>query len=162
MAVRELRFGIPLERIRDLVREDARGLGVEVADVRIKRADLPAANSEAIYRRMQTARQLEAAEIRAQGSEIAQKIRAGADRAKVEILASAERKGKILRGEGEGETNRISREAYGRDPEFYAFYRSLQTYETALQGDNTTMVLSPDSEFFRYFFENVQTPSPDN
>lgn len=148
-------------RIRDLVRMEASGFGVKVADVRIKRADLPDENSEAIYRRMQTERQQEAAELRAKGAEEAQKIRAEANRQKVVIVAEAERDSQILRGEGEGEMNRIFADAFGRDAEFFSFYRSMQAYEEALVGDDTTMVLSPDSDFFRYFgaFNSVGTVS---
>ncbi len=100
---------------------------------------------------MQTERQQEAAELRAKGAEEAQKIRARADKDKVVIIADAERDGQSLRGEGEGEMNRIFAEAFGRDPEFFDFYRSMQAYEAALTGEDTTMVLSPDSEFFRFF-----------
>ena len=138
-------------RIRDLVRVEASAFGIRVEDVRIKRADLPAENSEAIYRRMQTERQQEAAELSAKGGEEAQKIRAEANRQKVVIVAQAERDSQILRGDGEGEMNRIFADAFGRDPEFFSFYRSMQAYQEALSGDDTTMVLSPDSDFFRYF-----------
>ena len=138
-------------RIRDIVRTEASAFGIRVDDVRIKRADLPDENSEAIYRRMQTERQQEAAELRAKGAEEAQKIRAEANRQKVVIVAEAERDSQILRGDGEGEMNRIFAEAFGRDPEFFSFYRSMQAYREALVGDDTTMVLSPDSDFFRYF-----------
>ena len=138
-------------RIRDIVRSEASDFGIRVEDVRIKRADLPVANSEAIYRRMQTERQQEAAELRAKGAEEAQKIRAEANRQKVVIVAQAERDSQILRGDGEGEMNRIFADAFGRDPEFFSFYRSMQAYQEALSGDDTTMVLSPDSDFFRYF-----------
>ena len=148
--VSEKRADLMLQ-IRDSVRLEAAAFGIRVEDVRIKRADLPQENSEAVYRRMQTERQQEAAELRAKGAEEAQKIRARADKEKVVIIADAERDGQILRGEGEGEMNRIFAEAFGRDPEFFDFYRSMQAYEAALTGDDTTMVLSPDSEFFRFF-----------
>ena len=138
-------------KIRDLVRIEASAFGIRVEDVRIKRADLPEENSAAIYRRMQTERQQEAAELRAKGAEQAQKIRAEANRQKVVIVAQAERDAEILRGQGEGEMNRIFAEAFGRDPEFFSFWRSMQAYQIALGGDDTTMVLSPDSDFFRYF-----------
>ena len=138
-------------KIRDLVRVEAAAFGIRVEDVRIKRADLPEENSAAIYRRMQTERQQEAAELRAKGAEQAQKIRAEANRQKVVIVAEAERDSEILRGQGEGEMNRIFAEAFGRDPEFFSFWRSMQAYQIALGGDDTTMVLSPDSDFFRYF-----------
>ena len=138
-------------RIRDIVRTEASAFGIRVEDVRIKRADLPEENSEAIFRRMQTERQQEAAELRAKGAEQAQKIRAEANRQKVVIVAEAERDAEILRGQGEGEMNRIFADAFGRDPEFFSFWRSMQAYQIALGGDDTTMVLSPDSDFFRYF-----------
>lgn len=148
--VSEKRSDLMLQ-IRDIVRLESAGFGIRVEDVRIKRADLPEANSEAIYRRMQTERQQEAAELRAKGAEQAQKIRAEANRQKVVIVAEAERDSQILRGAGEGEMNRIFADAFGRDPEFFSFYRSMQAYQEALTGDDTTMVLSPDSDFFRYF-----------
>ena len=138
-------------QIRDIVRTEASAFGIRVEDVRIKRADLPEENSEAIFRRMQTERQQEAAELRAKGAEQAQKIRAEANRQKVVIVAQAERDAEILRGQGEGEMNRIFADAFGRDPEFFSFWRSMQAYQAALGGDDTTMVLSPDSDFFRYF-----------
>ena len=146
-------------RIRDLVRVEASDFGIRVEDVRIKRADLPAENSEAIYRRMQTERQQEAAELRAKGGEEAQKIRAEANRQKVVIVAEAERDSEILRGDGEAEMNRIFADAFGRDPEFFSFYRSMQAYQEALSGDDTTMVLSPDSDFFHYFGAHSSDPS---
>ena len=148
--VSEKRGALMLE-IRDIVRTEAARFGIRVEDVRIKRADLPAQNSEAIYRRMQTERQQEAAELRAKGAEEAQKIRAEANRQKVVIVAEAEKDSQILRGDGEGQMNRIFAAAFGRDPEFFSFYRSMQAYEAALGTDDTTMVLSPDSDFFRYF-----------
>ncbi len=148
--VSEKRGALMLE-IRDDVRTKADGFGIRVEDVRIKRADLPPQNSEAIYRRMQTQRQQEAAELRAQGSEEAQKIRAEANRLKVVIVAEAEKDAEIERGNGEGEMTRIFAEAFGRDAEFFSFYRSMQAYEAALGTDDTTMVLSPDSDFFKYF-----------
>ena len=148
--VSEKRGALMLE-IRNIVRTEASRFGIRVEDVRIKRADLPAQNSEAIYRRMQTERQQEAAELRAKGAEEAQKIRAEANRQKVVIVAEAEKDSQILRGDGEGQMNRIFAEAFGRDPEFFSFYRSMQAYEAALGTDDTTMVLSPDSDFFRYF-----------
>ncbi len=148
--VSEKRRALMLE-IRDDVRTKADGFGIRVEDVRIKRADLPPQNSEAIYRRMQTQRQQEAAELRAQGSEEAQKIRAEANRLKVVIVAEAEKEAEIERGNGEGEMTRIFAEAFGRDAEFFSFYRSMQAYEAALGTDDTTMVLSPDSDFFKYF-----------
>lgn len=145
-----------MRRIAASVRSEAAPFGIRVEDVRIKRADLPQANSEAVFRRMQTERQQEAAELRALGDQQSRRIRAEADREKVVIVAEAEKDSQILRGEGEGEMNRIFAESFGKDPEFFAFYRSMQAYQEALSGDDTTMVLSPDSEFFRYFgaFDN--------
>lgn len=140
-----------MQRIAASVRAEAMPLGIRVEDVRIKRADLPQANSEAIFRRMQTERQQEAAELRALGDQEARRIRAEADKERVVIVAEAEKDSQILRGEGEGEMNRIFAESFGKDPEFFAFYRSMQAYQEALGGDDTTMVLSPDSEFFRFF-----------
>src|SRR5690606_36846162 len=125
--------------------------GVEVVDVRIRRADLPDQNSQAIYQRMQTEREREAAEIRAQGNEEAQRIRSRADREVTVLIAEAERDGQIARGEGDARRNEIYAEAYSKDPEFFAFYRSMQAYRESMKGDNTTMVVTPDSEFFRYF-----------
>jgi membrane protease subunit HflC len=144
-----------MERIRDLVNAQAASLGINVVDVRIRRADLPEANSEAIYRRMQTERQRTAAELRAEGNEAAQRIRANADRQATVIVADATRQAEKLRGEGDAKRNGIYAAAYNRDPEFFNFYRSLQAYETALKGKNTRLVLSPNSSFFRYF----NTPS---
>jgi membrane protease subunit HflC len=137
--------------IRDGVNEETTNLGINILDVRIRRADLPAANSDAIYRRMQQERVREANEFRAVGAQISQEIRSRADRDATVIRAEATREGEILRGEGDGEKNRIFGEAFGQDVDFFAFYRSMKAYEDALAGDNTTVVLSPDSEFFRYF-----------
>ena len=140
--------------IRDQVNAEAIGLGVEVVDVRIKRADLPEANSQAIYARMNTEREREAREFRARGAEIGLRIRARADRERTVLIAEAERESQVIRGEGDGTKNKIFAEAYGRDPEFFNFYRSMLAYAEALGQDDTTMVLSPDSEFFRYFGES--------
>jgi membrane protease subunit HflC len=133
------------------VNEEAKGYGVEVVDVRIKRADLPEQNSLAIYRRMQTQRQQEAAEIRARGEEASRRIRADADRQVVVLVAEATQKGEALRGDGDAERNRVFAEAFGADPDFFGFYRSMQAYESGLKPDGTRLVLSPDTEFFRYF-----------
>lgn len=138
-------------QVSDDVNTEANKLGIKIVDVRIKRADLPEANSQAVYRRMQAEREREAREARARGAEESQKIKADADRQKTVLLAEAERQSEILRGEGDGERNRIFADAYMKDPEFFSFYRSLQAYRRALQSGDTTMVLSPDSEFFRYF-----------
>lgn len=132
----------------------AKNIGVEVVDVRIKRTDLPEENSAAIYSRMQTERQQEAAEFRAEGNAAANRIRAEADRKATVILAEANKKSEQLRGEGDAERNRIFAEAYGEDAQskdFFKFYRSMQAYEKGLGSGDTRMLLSPDSEFFRYF-----------
>lgn len=137
--------------IRDGLNAETANFGINILDVRIRRADLPAANSDAIYRRMQQERVREANEFRAVGQQISQEIRSRADRDATVIRAEATRQGEILRGEGDGEKNRIFGEAFGQDEDFFAFYRSMKAYEQALSGDNTTVVLSPDSEFFNYF-----------
>ena len=137
--------------INAIVNEEGRALGVQVVDVRIKRADLPEANSEAIYRRMQTERQQEAAEFRAEGAAAANRIRATADREATEIKAEASKQGEQIRGEGDANRNRIFADAFGKDPQFFAFYRSMQAYEQGLKSGDTRLVISPNSEFFRYF-----------
>ena len=124
--------------------------GVEVVDIRIKRADLPKENSEAIFRRMQTEREREAKELRAQGAELAQRIRARADRERRVLIAEAKRDADVLRGEGEAESVRIFASSFGQDPKFFDFYRSMQAYRKALTDDATSIVMSPDSDFFRY------------
>ena len=144
--------------VRDDVNRQAKAFGIDVIDVRIRRADLPAENSQAIYERMKTERQREAAQFRAEGEREAQKIRAGADRQRVEIVAEAQRQSQILRGEGDAESIRIYADAFGRDPDFYAFYRSLEAYRSALANSDTTLVLTPDSEFFRYFGSETGKP----
>lgn len=140
-----------MESIRNLMNHQTVGLGMQVVDVRIRRADLPEANSEAIYRRMQTERQRTAAQLRAEGNEAAQRIRANADRQATVIVADATRQADQLRGEGDATRNGIYAAAYNRDPKFFAFYRSMQAYETAFKPGNTRFVLAPDSPFFRYF-----------
>lgn len=136
---------------RDLVRPGASELGLEVVDVRILRTDLSEQVSERTFERMKAERLAEAAGLRARGQEAAQSLRAVADREQVGIIAAAQRDAEILRGEGEAERSRIFAEAYTRDEEFFEFYRSLQSYRTALGKDGTTMVLTPDTEFFKYF-----------
>ncbi|MGQ0742696.1 MAG: protease modulator HflC [Alphaproteobacteria bacterium] len=136
--------------IRDIVNADAKNLGVVIVDVRIRRTDLPPQNSMAIYERMKQERVREANEFRAEGQQIKQEIESKADRDATVIRAEATRKSEILRGEGDGEKNRVLAEAYGRDPDFFAFYRSMKAYEAGLGNEDTTMVLSPDSEFLRY------------
>ncbi len=133
-----------------------------MVDVRIRRADLPETNSEAIFRRMQTERQQMATEIRAKGNEQSQRIRAKADKDVSVLVAEARRDGEKIRGEGDGERNRIYAEAFGKDPEFFAFYRSMIAYEKGLKGSVTTMVLSPTSEFFRYFRDASGKPGAAN
>ncbi len=148
-----------MRTIRDQVNNEAKTLGVSIVDVRIKRADLPEANSEAIYKRMQTERQREATEIRSEGNAAANRIRATADREATIIKAEATKKSEELRGEGDAERNRIFAEAFGKDPEFFAFYRSMQAYEKGLASDDTRLVISPNSEFFK-FFENATGKPP--
>ena len=138
-------------RITEQVDREARSLGIEVIDVRIRRADLPEANSQAIYQRMQTERQRQATELRAQGEQQARRIRAEADRTATVIVAEANGESERLRGAGEAERNRLLGGAFNQDPDFFAFYRSMQAYVVGLQSSDTRMVISPDSEFFRYF-----------
>jgi modulator of FtsH protease HflC len=140
-----------MNRIRGEANRALAGFGVELVDLRIKRADLPAENSQAIFRRMQTEREREAKELRAQGAEIGQRIRARADRERRVLIAEAGRESEILRGQGDAEAIRIFAEAFGQDPNFFDFYRSLQAYREALGDGSTSLVLSPDSEFFRFF-----------
>src|SRR5207342_1623216 len=149
-----------MARIRELVDHEATGFGIEVVDVRIRRADLPEQNSQAVYQRMQTERQREAAEFRAQGSQRAQEIRARADREVTVLVAEATSKAEQTRGEGDAERNRIFAEAFGRDPEFFSFYRSMQAYEAGLRPNDTRMLLKPDSDFFRYFVDPSGKSTP--
>ncbi len=137
--------------IQDGVNNEAEKFGIKIVDVRIKRADLPPANSDAIYRRMQTEREREAKEFRAKGAEMAVTITSTADKEVTVILADAQKKSEIMKGEGDGMRNKIFADAFGRDPEFFAFYRAMQAYETALIGGDTSLILSPDSEFFKFF-----------
>ena len=137
--------------IQEGVNEEARKFGIEIIDVRIKRADLPQANSEAIYKRMQTEREREAKEFRARGAEMAVTITSTADKEVTVILANADKQSEIMKGEGDGIRNKIFADAFGQDPEFFSFYRAMQAYEKALIGGETTMILSPDSDFFKYF-----------
>jgi len=146
--------------IQSDVNREAEGFGIKIVDVRIKRADLPQANSEAIFKRMQTERQREAKEFRAEGAEIAAKITSTADKDVTVLIANANKQSQILKGEGDGQRNKIFANAFGRDPEFFSFYRAMQAYETALIGGDTSIVLSPDSEFFKFFGKagNITTP----
>jgi modulator of FtsH protease HflC len=148
--VRDKRAQLMAE-VRTQLGTEARSFGIEVVDVRIRRADLPEQNSQAVYQRMQTERQRLAAEFRAQGSQKSQEIRAKADRDVTVLIAEAQAKGEALRGEGDAERNRIFADAFGRDPDFFAFYRSMQAYEAGLRANDTRMLLRPDSDFFRYF-----------
>ncbi|AAV94619.1 protease modulator HflC [Ruegeria pomeroyi] len=137
-------------RIRNGAIFEARDLGLEVIDVRLKRTDLPEANLNATFARMRAEREREAADEVARGNEAAQRIRAQADRTVVELVSEARREAEIVRGEADAQRNGIFAEAFGKDPEFFEFYRSLSAYEKALQGGNSSMVMSPDSEFFNY------------
>jgi membrane protease subunit HflC len=137
--------------IQNDVNEEAKSFGIRIIDVRIKRADLPPANSDAIYKRMQTERQREAKEFRAEGAEIAAKITSTADKDVTVLLANAKKQSEIMKGEGDGQRNKIFANAFGKDPQFFAFYRAMQSYETALIGGETSLVLSPDSAFFKFF-----------
>jgi membrane protease subunit HflC len=143
--------------IREGVNAETKSFGIQIVDVRIRRADLPPQNSDAIYLRMQQERVREANEYRAQGEQISQEIRSKADRDVTVTLAEATRQSEITRGQGDAEKNRIFAEAFGRDPDFFAFYRSMTAYQASLKGDNTTVILSPDSEFFRYFGSGTGT-----
>ena len=137
--------------IQQGVNNEAENFGIKIVDVRIKRADLPPANSEAIYRRMQTEREREAKEFRAKGAEMAVTITSTADKEVTVILADAQKKSEIMKGEGDGQKNKIFADAFGQDPEFFGFYRAMQAYQNALIGGETSMILSPDSEFFKFF-----------
>ena len=146
--------------IKNDVNVEAKNFGIEIIDVRIKRADLPQANSEAIFKRMQTERQREAKEFRAEGAEIASKITSTADKDVAVILANANKQSQILRGEGDGQRNKIFAEAFNRDPEFFSFYRDMQAYEKALIGGDTSLILSPDGEFFKFFGKSIDIKKP--
>lgn len=166
--VRQVLGGVPLasvlteersqlmREITNRVDQELRESGIEIVDVRIKRADLPQENSVAIFNRMKSEREREAREFRAQGAQAATVIRSQAERDRTVILAEAQRRAQILRGEGDAEKNRVFAEAFGQDPEFFGFYRAMQAYQQALE-TGTTMVLSPDSEFFRYFNDYERT-----
>ncbi len=139
-----------MNRIRDQAQISARGLGLDVVDVRLKQTNLPAQNLDATFARMRAEREREAADEIARGNEAAQRVRALADRTVVETLSESEREAQITRGEADAERNAILAEAFGANPEFFTFYRSMQAYENALQGSNSSMVLTPDSQFFDY------------
>ncbi|MCC5984168.1 MAG: protease modulator HflC [Rhodobacteraceae bacterium] len=149
---------ILMNRIRDLARREAATLGVDVIDVRLTRTDLPEQNLAATFARMRAEREREAADEIARGNEAAQRVRALADRTVVELVSSARREGEIIRGEADAERNRIYAEAFSLDPEFFAFSRSMQSYERALRGENATMVLRPDSQFFDFLRQDGLDP----
>ena len=148
-----------MARIRDQLDKEAGGYGIQVVDVRIRRADLPDQNSQAVYQRMKTERQREAAEFRAQGNQKAQEIRSNADREATIIVAEANSKAEQIRGEGDAERNRLFAEAYGKDPDFFAFYRSMTAYENSLKSSDTRFLLRPDSDFFKFFGSAAGRPS---
>ncbi|MBV9237518.1 MAG: protease modulator HflC [Xanthobacteraceae bacterium] len=147
-----------MAKVRDQLDHEAQQFGIKVIDVRIRRADLPEQNSQAVYQRMQTERQREATEIRAQGNQRAQEIKARADRDVTVLTAEANSKSEQTRGQGDAERNRIFAEAYGKDPGFFSFYRSMQAYEAGLRPNDTRLVIKPDSEFFRYFGNPAGNP----
>ena len=148
-----------MSEIKSKVNKVAGPLGITIVDVRIRRADLPEQAAQAVFARMRSEREREAREARAQGFEKGQRIRASADRERTVLIAEAEKESEITRGAGDKLSYRIAADAYSQDPEFYRFYRSMQAYRNALQGDDTTMVLSPDSEFFRYFSSIGKSPA---
>ena len=148
-----------MERILGLVDKEAGGYGITVVDVRIRRADLPEQNSQAVYQRMQTERQREAAEFRAQGSQRAQEIRSRADREVTVLVADATSKSEQIRGEGDATRNQIFADAFNLDPDFFAFYRSMQAYESSLKAGDTRLLLKPDTNFFRYFNDPSGKPA---
>ena len=144
-----------MDRILSGAKAKGRAIGIEVIDVRLKRTDLPRQNLDATFARMRAEREREAADEIARGNEAAQRVRALADRTEVEIVSDARRDGEIIRGEADAERNAIFATAFGEDPEFFEFYRSLTAYTNALQGKNSTMVISPDSEFFDYLKSDI-------
>jgi membrane protease subunit HflC len=148
-----------MNRIQKLMDQEARSYGIQVVDVRIRRADLPEQNSQAVYQRMQTERQREAAEFRAQGAQRAQEIRSRADREVTVLVAEAQSHAEQIRGEGDAKRNQIFAEAFSKDPGFFAFYRSMQAYEAGLKSNDTRFLLKPDSNFFR-FFNNPSGAAP--
>ncbi len=143
-----------MRRISELTNQRAASFGLEVVDVRLKRVDLPQQNSQAIFARMETERQREAEEKRASGRRDAVKIRAEADRRVAELVADAERQSQTIRGEADGQAVKIFADAYGKDKDFFEFYRTMQAYRKSLGKDDTTLVLSPDSEFFKLFIND--------
>jgi membrane protease subunit HflC len=140
-----------MNRVREQLDREAAAFGISVVDVRIRRADLPEQNSQAVYKRMQTEREREAQEFRSQGTQRAQEIRARADRDVTILVADATSRAEQIRGEGDAERNRIFAEAFNKDVDFFSFYRSMQAYEAGLKASDTRLLLRPDSDFFRYF-----------
>jgi modulator of FtsH protease HflC len=149
-----------MKQIRDEVRDQGKGFGIDVVDVRIRRADLPEENSQAIFARMQSEREQQAAQYRAEGAEAAQTVRANAERERTVILAEAQRDAQKVRGDGDAQSIRIYADAFGQDKEFFAFYRSMQAYRDALTGHGTSFVLTPDTGFFRFFENSGATETP--
>lgn len=149
-----------MHHIRDEVAAEAKGFGINVVDVRLRRADLPPENSEAIYARMQSERQQQAAQYRAEGAEAAQTVRANADRERTVILADAQRDAQRLRGEGDAQSIKIYADAFDQDKSFFAFYRSMEAYRDAFDGRTTSFVLSPQGDFFRFFGNWQGNPAP--
>ena len=156
-AVRNRREAL-MGQMREQLNRDAQPFGIEIVDVRIRRVDLPEQNSQAVYQRMQTERQREAAEFRAQGGQKAQEIRSNADREATVIVAEANSTAEQVRGAGDGERNRLFAEAYGKDPDFFAFYRSMTAYENGLKSSDTRFLLRPDSDFFKFFSNSSGKP----
>src|SRR5258708_6371468 len=140
-----------MRQIRDEVAAEAKGFGIEVVDVRLRRADLPEENSQAIYARMQSEREQQARQYRGEGAEAAQSVRANAERERTVILAEAQRDSQRVRGDGDAQAVKLYADAFGQDKEFFAFYRSLQAYRDALNGRDTSFVLAPEGSFFRFF-----------
>ena len=149
-----------MKQIRDEVRDQGKGFGIDVVDVRIRRADLPEENSQAIYARMVSERQQQAAQFRGEGAEAAQTVRANADRERTVIIAEAQRDAQKVRGDGDAQSIRIYADAFGQAKEFFAFYRSMQAYRDALTGHGTSFVLTPDTGFFRFFENSGATETP--
>ena len=149
-----------MAQMREQLDREAASFGISIVDVRIRHVNLPEQNSLAIFKRMQTERQRKGAQFRAEGGQRAQEIRAAADREVTELIAQATSEAEQIRGEGDAERNRIFAEAFNRDPEFFAFYRAMQAYEAAMRPGDTRMLLSPDSEFFRYFRNPSGKPRP--
>lgn len=146
-----------MTRIRDTARAQTLNLGVQIVDVRLRQVDLPQQNLQATFERMQSQRAREAADERARGEEAAQRIRANADRQAIELVSQARKESEIIRGGADAERNKVFAEAFGQDQEFFSFYRSLKAYEVSMKGSNTSLVISPDSEFFRYFLPQAPT-----